>query len=217
MKIERIYEGETAAIIGTGPSITPEQIAIVDRAGWVKFGANRAFIFDLDVLVATNGQFWDMCWADVRDLRCQKWTTDHAKALVAAKRYGLNVIPERHAPGLSTDPGYIHHHHGSGPIAVNLALHFGIKKMCLLGWDMQFRGKIDRHTYTGKRRYFGEDAVTKTHWPMTGPNGELTGLINEMATINPDDYGIDIVNCTPGSAMHCFRMADLETESTTAS
>jgi hypothetical protein len=44
---------------------------------------------------------------------------------------------------------------------------------------------------------------------MTGPNGELSGLIKEMETIHPADYGIRIINCTPGSAMTHFEMMDL--------
>jgi len=212
MKISPIFKGETAAIIGTGPSLTPEQIAMVDQAGWRKFGANRAFIYDLDVLIATNWQFWDMCWHEVKDLHCDKWIPSHPEGRKAAEKYGLNLIGQRHLPGLSTDPTYIHHHHGSGPIAVNIALHYGITKMVLIGWDMRFYGKIDDRSYTGLRHFFGEDAVTKTHWPRTAPNGDLQGLIDEMATIVPADYGIDIVNCTPNSAMKCFRMSDLDSE-----
>jgi hypothetical protein len=42
-----------------------------------------------------------------------------------------------------------------------------------------------------------------------GPNGELIGLIKEMETIHPSDYGIEIINCTPGSALTHFPMGEL--------
>jgi hypothetical protein len=123
---------------------------------------------------------------------------------------GLQYIREEWMPGLSTDKNYIAAHHGTGPQVVNLALHYGCKVMILIGWDMRFPGKINRRTFTGKRHFFGEDALTEKHWPMTGPNGECDGLIAEMATIDPADYDIEIINCTPESAMRCFPMMSLD-------
>jgi len=73
---------------------------------------------------------------------------------------------------------------------------------------MRYLGKTGPSTYT-RRRYLDEDPLTINHWPQTGPNGEQTGLIKEMETIVPADYGIEIINCTVDSAMHCFPMMDL--------
>lgn len=193
-----------AAIIGTGPSLTQDQIDKVSHLP--KFGCNLAFKFDLDVLAATNKEFWDYYWPEIKDLRCDKWTPYKP----TADKYGINYIREINAPGLSTDPTYIHHHHGSGPIVLNIALHYGVTKMLLIGWDMRFPGKVNQQTYTKDRHFHGETELTKKHWPRTGPNGELTGLIEEMKTINPSDYGIEIINCTPDSALTHFPMMDLD-------
>jgi len=198
-------EPRIGVVIGTGPSLTAEQIAIAKR--FKTFGVNKAFEFDPDVLVGCNYQFWDLYWPDVKDLRCHKWTT---RPQLQGKYPGLNYIEERWEDGLSTDPSYICAHHGSGPQAVNIALHYGCKTILLIGWDMRFPGKVDRRNYTAPRHYFGEDPLTEIHWPMTGPQGELEGLIREMETIHPEDYGIEIINCTPDSAMRCFPMGNLE-------
>lgn len=190
-------------IIGTGPSLSVEQIDSAkkaQKAGKAKlFGANRAFEFDLDVLAATNKEFWDYYWPQLKDLRCDKWTPYKP----SADKYNINYIRERNAPGLSTNLTYIHHHHGSGPIILNIALHYGIKTMLLIGWDMRF-------PQSGNRHYFGEyPKPMQHHTKNIGPNGEILGLIREMETINPDDYGIKITNCTPGSALTHFPMGDL--------
>lgn len=186
---------QVGIIIGTGPSLTKEQIDQV--AHLPKFGCNRAFEFDLDVLAATNKEFWDHYWPELKDLRCDKWTPYKP----SADKYGINYIEERNQPGLSTDPTYIHHHHGSGPIILNIALHYGIKTMLLIGWDMR---------HQGKRHYFGEYPEKMQHITRNlGPNGELVGLIREMETIKPDNYGIEIINCTPGSALKCFKSQSL--------
>ena len=68
-------EGEPriGVVIGTGPSLTGEQIAKV--AHLKRFGANRAFEFDVDVLHGCNWQFWEHYWPQIKDLRCHKGTT----------------------------------------------------------------------------------------------------------------------------------------------
>lgn len=196
--IEPKYKGRTAVIIGTGPSLTLDQIEL--SKDLVRFGCNRAFEFDLDVLAATNKEFWDYYWNDIKDLRCVK-ITPHKKT---ADKYGIQYIKEIGAPGLSVDPSYVHHHHGSGPILINLALHYGITKMLLIGWDMRHQGQ--RHYWEG-----GEYPKEMIHYTKNlGPNGELVGLIKEMETINPEGYGIEIINCTPGSALTCFPIGDLK-------
>ena len=200
-------EGELllGVIIGTGPSLTQEQINKVSHLR--RFGANRAYQYDCHVIAGCNTAFWHHYWPQVKDLRCDKWTT---RPELKDTYPGLRYIEERWIDGLSTDKSYIAAHHGTGPQVVNLALHYGCKVMILIGWDMQFKGKVDNRRYEQPRHFFGEDPLTSNHWPKTGPNGELTGLIKEMETIKPEDYGIEIINCTPDSAMTCFPMMDLD-------
>lgn len=209
--VQRKYDG-TAIICGTGPSITPDQIRLVNASQAKVFSCNRAWeIFRTDVLHACNHQFWDLWWDRIKDQPFEKWTT---RPELEGKYPGLRYIPEKWEDGLSTDPSYICAHHGTGPQAVNLAFLYGCTRLLLVGWDMTFGPKKDpknlRRTYVGPRRYLGEDELTRNHWPMTGPNGEMHGLIREMETIHPEDYGIEIINCSPGSAMKCFPMMDLE-------
>lgn len=189
-------EPRIGVVIGTGPSLTQEQVDLASR--YRTFGANRAFEFGVDVLHGCNYQFWDHYWPQIRELPCHKWTT---RPELDGKYPGLNYIEERWIPGLSVDKSYIAAHHGTGPQLVNLAYHYGCEAILLIGWDMRHKGR---------RHYFGEYPDPCYHITRNlGPDGELTGLIREMETIRPEDYGIEIVNCTPGSAMTCFPMGDL--------
>lgn len=199
-------EDRTGIIIGTGPSLTKKQLDKVDK--YRKFGVNNAFRLGLDVHLACNWQWWDEYWHEIKNYDCHKWTP----RIESAEKYGINYIEEIWQPGLSKDKQFIHAHHGSGPQIVNVALHYGVKRMILIGWDMRYPGKVNDRQYTGKRHYFGEYPQNLQHWPRTGPNGELAGLIKEMETIKPEDYGIEIINCTPGSAMTCFQMDDLDNQ-----
>ena len=199
-------EPRVGAIVCTGPSLTLEQVQKVKR--FKTFGANRAFQFDLDIIAGCNWTFWHHYWERIKNFRCQKWATlDHDMV----RHLDVNLIESRFMPGLSTDKSYIAHHHGTGPQLINLALHYGCNVMLLIGWDMRYPGKVDRYNYKGKRHFFGEDALTSKHWPIyVAQDGTLDGLMKEMVTIHPEDYGIQIINCTPGSAMTCFPMMDLD-------
>ena len=202
------YTG-TGIVCGTGPSIDDATIAAVNQSGLPVFCANRAWeIFRCDVLHGCNFQFWELYWPQLKDTPFDKWTT---RPELEGKYPGLNYIEERWVDGLSTDPTWISAHHGTGPQTLNIAFLYGCTRLLLVGWDMRFHGKKSRTEYT-RRRYLGEDELTRNHWPMTGDNGEMTGLIKEMETIKPADYGIEIINCTPGSAMTCFPMGSIHEE-----
>lgn len=195
-------------IIGTGPALTDDVICTAAKARCFRFGVNNAWrVFDLDVFHACNPEYYHAYWdKGLSETRSEKWTWDEA----TADRYGINYVKGAWAPGLSVEVGTIAYHHGAGPQLVNIAYHYGIKIMLLIGWDMRYPGKVSNTEYTLPRHFFGEDTLTEKHYPSTGPKGELTGLIKEMETIKPEDYDIEIINCTPNSAMTCFPMMDLK-------
>lgn len=191
-------------ILGTGPSLTQQQIEAI--APYRKFGANLTYRLGVDVALGCNWQFWDTYYSDAVKHGGMLWTTRKESA---EKYEKLNYIEERWEPGLSVDQNYVCAHHGSGPQVLNLAYHYGVRVFCLLGWDMRYPGKVTDRRYNGLRHYFGEYPKHLQHWPKTGDNGEFTGLIKEMETIRPKDYGIKIINCTEGSALKCFPMMSL--------
>lgn len=192
---------KTAIIAGTGPSLDSDTIKLINsQKGKIGiFGCNNTiFSLNLDVHHACNYQWHDYYAERIKYIACDKWTT---RPEVADRYPWILYIAERWIPGLSTDPSFIAAHHGSGPQLLNLALKYGYNRMLLSGWDMRHRGE---------RHYFGEYPEPLLHYTKNlGPNGELIGLIKEMETIHPSDYGIEIINCTPGSALTHFPMGEL--------
>lgn len=187
----------TVCAIGTGPSLTLEQVDVARSKGFRLFGANRVFqiVPDLEVMYAVNSAFWATYHGEAKGHSCQKWTTNKQ----AADAYGLNWIAERFGAGLCTEPGVIFHGHGSGYSLLGVAHKLGAERIVLLGYDMNYPQGYDGHQRTigdGKRHYFGEYPTEMQHWPKN-PWVDLIPLYRAIY----EQAEMELVCCTPGSAL----------------
>lgn len=197
-----------AIIIGTGPSLTPDVIARANDSGLPLFGCNNTYqACNLTALLACNPEWWAHYWprdARLRSGGFDKWTW-HAET---AQHYGLRHIRGEWGDGLSTNPEVIHYGHSSGYQLINLAYHYGVREMILMGYDLRYPPGYNREQRDpgGARHFFGEYPRELEHWPRVGPNGEMSGLLDCYRTIKPAEYGLRIVNATPGSALDFFEV-----------
>ena len=196
---------KTVVCIGTGPSLTPEQIVAARRRQFALYACNNAIFMapDARVLYAVNLAWWDHYHDQIMDFPCSRWTTNKD----AASKYGLNWIAEKNAPGLSTDPMVVHHGHGSGYTMVNLAFLQGAERIILLGYDLKYAADYDgkaRQVGSSPRHYFGEYPSSMQHWPSVqvkdGVHVELLDLYRSVA----EQGAVEILNATPDSAIDCF-------------
>jgi len=199
-----------AIILGTGPSLTPEMIERVRASGLPVFGCNNTYqICELTALLSCNPEWWDYYWprdSGLRDGNFDKWTWHKP----TADKYGLKHIRGEWKDGLSVDPEVIHYGHSSGYQLLGIAYHYGVREMILVGYDLRYpAGYSGQQQVTGgDRHYFGEYPPALQHWTKfgIGQNGELNGLLDCYRTIKPADYGLRIINATPGSALDFFEM-----------
>lgn len=175
------------------------------------FVCNDAYLLapDAALLHACNWQWWNARWEKVRDLPCEKWTTRSE----SAERYGIRWIAEVNKPGLSTDPEVLHHGHSSGYQLVGQAYRKGATRIVLLGYDMKFDPAYDgrsHHIGDTPRHFFGEYEKSLQHWPSVmvrkGVHVELLELYESIARQN----AVEIINCTPDSAIECFPKVSIE-------
>jgi len=199
----------TVACIATGPSLTQADVDTAKRKGFAMFGCNNVWkLTQLDVLYGCDEKWWDHYWCDeLANDPCEKWTGSKG----AAKRYGLNWIDGKDRPGLSSDPRYVHHGHGSGFSLVNLAYLMGARRIVLLGYDLKYAPDYDgasRHVGSKPRHYFGEYPKELQHWPKVKVrNGVHVGLLSLYESVAKQG-AVEIVNCTRDTALECFsRMA----------
>lgn len=197
--------------IGTGPSLTPQQIECARGKGFALTGCNNTWemIPDLRVLYACNEGWWTHYWSDALAAHpCEKWTTNAA----AAKRYGVNWIAERDGRGLSDGP-HIHHGHGSGYSLLNLVYLMGARRVVLLGYDMKYAPDYDgrrRDVGSKPRHYFGEYPESLLHWPKAQVHaGVHVGLVQRYREV-AEQGRIEILNATPGSALDCFPRVSID-------
>lgn len=202
-----------AIIAGTGPSLTPQAIEQIKRSRLPVYGCNNTYqALRLTALLACNIEWWDHYYPRDPQLRLGsfgKWTWDKP----TAEKYGIAYIRGEWGDGLSTDPEVIHYGHSSGYQLINLALHHGVTEFVLIGYDLRYPPgyKGAEQVAGGDRHYFGEYPPQLQHWTKynIGPGGELNGLLDCYRTINPAEYGIRIVNCSPGSALDFFEVGEL--------
>lgn len=93
---------------------------------------------------------------------------------------------------------HIHHGLNSGYQTINLAYHFGVSRIVLLGYDMQHTG--------GKRHWFGDHPKSLTN--ADGIHNWVAGFSRLAKDLHQD--GIDVINASPETALKCFKRQPLE-------
>lgn len=165
---------------------------------------------DLELLYGCNLKWWQHYWSsELAAHPAQKWTTNRE----AADTFGLNWIAEANRLGLSNDPTLVHHGHGSGFTLLNLAYLMGAARIVLLGYSLKYDPAYDgraRQAGATPRHYFGEYPDALAHWPsvkvQAGIHVELLDLYGSVAAQGL----VEIVNCTPDSALRCFPMVGID-------
>jgi len=112
------------------------------------------------------------------------------------EQWGIRKLTSIDAPGLNKKEGFIHRGDNSGYQAINLAYHLGAERIILLGYDMMIQGD--------KRHWFGNhpgDMNAASCYP---------NFIRHFETIKPEDYGLEIWNCSRRTALNCFPCHDLD-------
>lgn len=200
-RVPRIWPGETVVIIGGGPSLTDAQIREARR--FRRIAVNDAFIKDPGADV--------VCWGD------QKWFLGNRHELLKHEgefKIGWRPVPEpadytihllKHAhspPNISTDPGVVRACN-SGVGAMNLAFLFGAKRILLIGFDMK-QGEGGRNNWHDRHKRFNRVRTSPEKYRQVFIP-ECGGAANFLGRA-----GVEVINCTPGSALRCFKFGLIE-------
>lgn len=191
----------TYVCIASGPSLSNEQLDLVDRyRNKIKgiIGVNRAFeaYQKFDILFGADKKFWLHYYDVVKSMPFIKTTIEGN-----ACNSRIREIPFEFANGLGDN--CIHHNGNSGLMAINLAYLLGAKNIILIGYDFKHSdsGKVHFHSDYDKKKFQSNFEITKRLFD----NVEL--IANDLR-----ERSVRIVNCSIDTAIECIDKQTLHSE-----
>lgn len=204
--IQREWEGETCAVLASGPSMSYELSEKIRRLGVRTIAVNNQGI-DVGNKPAMAP------WADILYAADQLWWHNNRDAALSFKGIKVTIMPSTCVArreseevrlvgnggqtGFDSRTTHLRSGGNSGYQAIHLAAHLGVKRILLFGFDM--------HSKNGEH-WFGYHA-----WRL-GHKGNYSLFLGRFDSLAPElrGRGIEVLNCTPGSALKCFPMMPLE-------
>ncbi|HEX8030285.1 MAG TPA: hypothetical protein VF491_17545 [Vicinamibacterales bacterium] len=193
--VPRVWPGETVVCLGTGPSLTHED---------VEYCRGRA-----RVIAVKHAIEWAP-WADAIyscGMDAGKWWQRHGDALAwfDGLRYTLDpsaakwaqVLRNTGFTGLETSPDGLRTGKNSGYQCIGLAKHLGAAKIVLLGYDMQ-------PSSDGRDHFFG------THWHGARPPFAAFIDLFETLVAPLRELGIQIINASRETALTAFARMSIQ-------
>lgn len=134
-----------------------------------------------------------------------KWWRHHQPAFSglkyslqkSASQYGVHVLENTGESGIETRPTGIRTGMNSGAAAINVAVHFGVARILLLGYDMGPDGKRT-HFFGAHPRGLRADS----------PYGSFIEKFAQM--VEPlRALGVSVINCSRATRLTCFERMPL--------
>ncbi|MHA1809355.1 MAG: hypothetical protein ACTSYH_03480 [Candidatus Heimdallarchaeaceae archaeon] len=185
----RMWEGKTAFILGGGPSLLDVELGPLKSKRVI--GVNNAFEL---------GDWVDVCWfGDCRWFNWNKENLQKYKGLVATCCKNKNIVGVKwvkyvergKAAGIDERPGKISWNSNSGASAINLAYHFGVKRIVLLGFDMHVDNDGNHNWHDKHKSQRPKDSVYATRFMKRFP----------AISYDAKRLKLEILNATEGTAL----------------
>jgi len=200
-----MWPGATVVCIAGGPSLTLTQVRRVaiarleERCRVIAVNDAIYVAWFADWLHATDNKWWT--WHRLSATKFGGIKTAIADGLPAG--WGVKILRNANGEGgqmggFSEAPDTIHPGGNGGYQAVQMAAKAGGCRIPLLGFDMRF-GPAD-----------------ESHWHGDHPDGMRSDYVNTMLPWWPSlveplkARGVEVINCSPGSAIECFPRANIE-------
>lgn len=214
--MHRIWEGESAVCIGGGPSLTAEAVeATRGRARVVAVNDSYLIAPWADVCYFADSRWWQWHtdgiakawpWAKFEPHQVKRLFASFAGQKVSIENTGMliadaevAILHNRGSDKLCEEQNGLNTGSNSGYQAINLCVLAGAKRILLLGYDMRFEAGRS-HSHNGH--------------PLKMPEQVYSLYASRFDSMKPQlaRLGVEIVNCSPGSAIKAFRRGDLEQE-----
>jgi hypothetical protein len=186
------WVGETAFLLAGGPSLRDFDCTVLRGAGRV-IAINHSYRLApwADVLY-----FCDLSWWRQHELEVRELFQGRYIVTLENRIDGVKTLRNFGVSGLETDPSGLRTGNNSGYQAINLAYHFGARRIVLLGYDMRVSPDGRTHWHGG---YTGYSADTYRGLFSSHMAPYFDTLVQPLR-----DAGVEVVNATPDSALRCW-------------
>ena len=203
----RLFSGQDVFVLGNGPSLQNDplerlagkNVIAVNSAAFVLpkivkvlfFGdarwywLNKPAVQALDALKVTLSKYWVDETGSRREEPC-------------SGEPGICTMRQKGQSGLTLACDALAWNMSSGGAAVNLASHLGAKRIILLGYDMKLGAD-------GARNAFPNLNKTSVKFDTMNVHKSWRSLYDTAI-----ESGIQIINATPGSALHAIPQVNLD-------
>lgn len=202
-RVNPLWIDGTAVCIATGPSLTAEQVGRTYQSNVIAVNDAYTLAPHADVLYFADTRWWQ--WhrerPAFRDFKGVRVTVEQTGGMVEDEQVLMlrNLNNDGAQCELSTRSDGLATGMNSGYQAINLAYLTGAKRILLLGYDMQ---PVD-----GRAHFFGDhpDRIQTSEATFTAFRVHYQRLARELKR-----RGVEVINCSPVSALKCFPYAPLE-------
>lgn len=225
-RVPHIWDGGDAWIIGGGPSVprqfdVPEEIIRKVTAGTLPPSAYSPYmrLIHNEHVIAVNMAYKLGDWIDVVIFGDSGFYAKERANLAQFPGLKVSCNPtskqERwiktlgrdgaKAKGISTNPMMLSWNSNTGAAAINLAVHFGAKRIFLLGFDMNIDQNKMQHWHDLYRKGPVSDDRRKRKLPFIR---HLQGF--PIIASDAKKLGVEIINVSPDSAITDFPKMSLK-------
>lgn len=206
--VPRIYVGETFFLLAGGPSLRsfdPERLrgrfVITINDSWrMKPDATVCYFCDAswwELSSAVNAPSLDGRIRFHDSIYRSRWVSGSSDFREHPQVNALSITGQI---GLEVLPTGLRHGSNSGYQAINLAYHFGAKRIVLLGYDMKTEGRRTHwHDSLREPEHVFSKTLSQSMLPL------FDHLVEPLK-----NAGVEVINANPDSALNCWPKEPLE-------
>ncbi len=193
-RAEEIWKGQACYIIGGGPSLLTQNTALLQGQNTIVINSSYLAFPDAQFCIFSDMRWW------CHHLRL-KQMIDFKGTVISTSNSasGAKIVKmkRKSSPGLATERDSVMVKNTTLTGAINLAVHFGVAKIVLLG--------IDQKTTDGRHWHHASHPWTPTSNCWARQQMDMPKIAEGLKTLN-----IPCVNASPGSALALWPIVNLE-------
>lgn len=195
MMVDRLWPNSTVVCIGSGPSLTSEDVAYVrGKARVIVINTTWQLAPWADVLYAADEPWWRY-YQGVPQFHGMKFSIEPShRPSCHRPEWGVTILRNTGPLGLELKPTGLRTGRNSGYQAIGLAYHLGASRIVLLGYDMRGGHWHPEHP-AGVRKSVPVSSFRHAFTTLAGPLKER---------------GVTVVNCSRRTALTAFPQMPLE-------